>query len=105
MGSIPALEAAKFNLDQKYSVVGVLELLDLSLKVFEKVLPKFFSGLSAAFETSKNKKINSSTKKEELSIEAIEVLQRNMSCEIELYNFAKSKLLKQALYLDISLVD
>lgn len=39
-----ALQKAKANVEQHYAVVGVLEELELSLKVLEKYVPLFFDG-------------------------------------------------------------
>ena len=50
-GNLGALERAKNNLDENYSVVGILEDIELSLKVLELKLPKFFSGVSELFQS------------------------------------------------------
>ena len=38
------------NVDRFYSVVGVLEELDLSLRVMEEFLPRYFAGASEVME-------------------------------------------------------
>ena len=43
--STKALALAKENLDRYYTVVGILEYHDLSLKILEKMLPRYFKGL------------------------------------------------------------
>ena len=41
-----ALQQAKFNTEKYYSVVGILEKLDDTLRVLENYIPRFFSGAS-----------------------------------------------------------
>lgn len=41
-----ALERAKYAVESQYAVVGVLEDLNTTLTVFEKYIPRFFSGVS-----------------------------------------------------------
>jgi len=54
-----ALQMAKYNLETRYSVVGLTEHFNTSLAVMERYLPAFFLGASARFnEQSKKSKAN-----------------------------------------------
>lgn len=44
-----ALERAKHAVESQYAVVGVLEDLNTTLTVFEKYIPRFFSGASQIY--------------------------------------------------------
>ena len=45
-----AINAAKANIEKHYSVVGVLEMMEDSIKVFEASLPQFFKGAMNAYK-------------------------------------------------------
>ncbi len=44
-----AMQKAKQNVEKYYSVVGVLEEMDVTLKVLEKYIPRFFTGASQVY--------------------------------------------------------
>lgn len=44
-----ALERAKHAVESQYAVVGVLEDLNTTLSVFEKYIPRFFSGAAEVY--------------------------------------------------------
>ena len=44
--SVCLFQAAKNNIDEHFVFVGLLEELDASLKVVEKLLPDYYSGIS-----------------------------------------------------------
>ena len=44
IGNVEALQAAKYNLEKHYAVVGVLEELNKTLTVLEHYVPRFFKG-------------------------------------------------------------
>lgn len=44
-----ALERAKHAVESQYAVVGVLEDLNTTLSVFEKYIPRFFSGATEVY--------------------------------------------------------
>ena len=44
IGNIEALQAAKYNLEKRYAVVGLASDLDTSLAVMEMYLPRYFPG-------------------------------------------------------------
>lgn len=43
------MQKAKQNVEKHYSVVGVLEEMDVTLKVLEKYIPRFFTGASKVY--------------------------------------------------------
>jgi len=45
-----AIEEAKRNVEKYYAVVGVLEEFDLTLKVLEAYVPRFFDGSEAFYK-------------------------------------------------------
>ncbi|XP_033635381.1 uronyl 2-sulfotransferase-like [Asterias rubens] len=94
-----SLDQAKENVEQHFIAVGVLEDLDNSFRVFEKLLPRYFTGSLKLFkEPDKNQVIrNSSTvtkKKEKPSPEAEAVMKGRMHYEYEFYFFVKARLEK-----------
>ena len=52
--SMLALQKAKYNLEKKFVVFGILEEFVPSLKVFEKMMPEFMSGITQQYTKSKN---------------------------------------------------
>ncbi|KAG1649447.1 Heparan sulfate 2-O-sulfotransferase 1 [Nymphon striatum] len=46
-----ALNVAKYNIENYYAVVGVLEDMDKTLQVLERYIPKFFSGISEIYRS------------------------------------------------------
>lgn len=83
-----ALQRAMYNVEHRYTVVGVLEQFNSSLTVMEHYLPRWFKG---AVELIPEKHPNSH-KHEEPSEEAAKVLGQRLSLEIELYDFIKQRL-------------
>ena len=89
-----ALEMAKRNVAQHYTVVGVLEMWEDTLEVLEHQLPFFFTG---AREVYKNKfkqvrKMSQNFHKGFVSEEIKEIVRRNFSREMEFYEFVKDRL-------------
>lgn len=68
----------------------------MSLKVLEGYLPRFFDG---AYNIYKNKlnglKVNRNLLKPEVSQDIKDILSKNMTREIEFYNFCQQRLLQQ----------
>lgn len=87
-GGPDALAMAKANMLHKFAVIGVLEEIDLSMKVFSAVLPGFFT-------TEKQVSLPVSNKNEQsmvLSTKEQEVIQRANAADIELYAYARDLL-------------
>lgn len=92
-----ALEKAKRAVETQYSVVGVLEDLNLTLSVFEKYIPRFFTGAQDIYwnEVKNFDKINKNIFKPPVNEEIKEIVRRNFTREIEFYQFCKQRLYKQ----------
>jgi len=93
----PALEQAKRNVEQKFLFVGVLEELPLSLKILEKLLPRYFAGahdLSQADASQKMKEETVTLQKQPASEKTREFLMTETSLmyEYELYNFVVDRI-------------
>jgi dermatan/chondrotin sulfate uronyl 2-O-sulfotransferase UST len=86
------------NVDQYFSVVGVLEDWNQSLKVLETFIPRYFAGSTEAFDTGKvSKVINKNMYKPKVPFHVRELIAKNITREIEFYNFCRQRLNKQFL--------
>ena len=95
-GSRAALEIAKTNVEKYYSVVGVLELWNESLRVFEEFVPYFFRGLPEAYQDSmRGKPKNENKVKPKVPKDIKKMLATNFTVEIEFYEFCKQRLYRQ----------
>ena len=57
LNSTRALAQAKRNIERYYPVVGVLEQFDDTLRVLEKAVPNFFTGVYKLYKDELNSKI------------------------------------------------
>lgn len=92
-----SLEKAEQNVEENYLVVGVLEMIEESLAVFEDRVGSWFSGIGEAYheiEKTKGTKVMSSDKIEP-SEKAKAYLTGKMGLEIELYEFVVRRLQQQ----------
>ena len=86
------------NVEQYYSVVGILELLPESMKVLESFLPSYFHGISEVYNDQfKKKRTNQNLSKPRVREDIKEMVAKNMSLEIRFYEFCKQRLYKQLL--------
>lgn len=83
-----ALPRAKHNMRSNFAAVGLLEDIDLTLKVFCRVLPGFFAG-GGDFDFPRT---NRNERSMVLSTEEKEAVQRANSADIELHSYAKELL-------------
>lgn len=84
-----ALQQAKENILKHFTVVGVLERFDETLKLFEELLPSYFRGVQESYKLRKElivEKSKTADKKEE-SDEVKNYLRGKMAVEMELYEF------------------
>ena len=121
IGSVEALQAAKFNLEKHYAVVGLASDLEMSLAVMESYLPRYFSGAVSIYRRLPKTEFGQEFRSNEAAVvvanasdavkavasaahpsslliiskEANAILSRNMSLEIDFYNFAQQRLLAQ----------
>ena len=91
-----ALEIAKSNVNNYYSVVGITENIKDTLRVMEAKLPEFFSG-SYNLYSSKDQSLthNRNNFKPFVSEVTKKLLRSNFTHEIEFYNFCKERLENQ----------
>ena len=86
------------NVEQYYSVVGILELLPESMKVLESFVPSYFHGISEVYNDQfKKKRTNQNLSKPRVREDIKEMVAKNMSLEIRFYEFCKQRLYKQLL--------
>ena len=86
------------NVEQYYSVVGILELLPESMKVLESFVPSYFHGISEVYNGQfKKKRTNQNLSKPRVQDDIKEMVAKNMSLEIRFYEFCKQRLYKQLL--------
>ena len=92
MGNAKALETAKRHIRNNFAMVGILENLEVSVKVIKKVLPLFFSHASKSVfpKVNKNEHAKNLTLTEELAVKNANL------ADIELYRYSKEILLKLA---------
>jgi len=84
------LQVAKYNLEHRFSVVGVMEHYNISIAVLEAYLPAFFRGASML----PTQKINGNHHPEPES-DVREILKQRLKLDYELYEFAKQRLFMQ----------
>lgn len=99
-GDADALAVAKANM-QKFAVVGVLEEIDLSLKVFRAVLPGFFATTTGATVQEVLPLSNKNENSMVLSDEERAIVLKANSADMELYEYAKSLLHTSAISCDL----
>ncbi|KAG1699650.1 Heparan sulfate 2-O-sulfotransferase 1 [Nymphon striatum] len=93
LGNYWALNKAKYNIENHYAVVGVLEEMNKTLVVLEKYIPSYFSGASSVYKPkSKSFHRNSSEKQNKVSSEVKEMVKKTLSTEYELYRFVLQRL-------------
>jgi len=92
-----ALTQAKFTVESEYSVVGVLEDMEITLAVLEKYIPRFFAGATEIYNEHKEyfKKVNKNTFKPPVNEGVKKLVRQKFSREMEFYNFCKQRLYTQ----------
>ena len=88
---------AKRNVEKYYPVVGITENINMTLKVLEKKMPEYFEGGWDAYfnnEEVKKKRVKNNFKLP-VSEVAMDILRKNMTYEIEFYEFCKQRLKSQ----------
>ncbi|XP_032309645.1 heparan sulfate 2-O-sulfotransferase pipe-like [Drosophila ananassae] len=99
------MQRAKKNIEERYAVVGTWEDTNTTLTVLEAYIPRFFAG--AKEEYYKMRKFlgnfNRNQYRPTVSDRVRAVLSRNLTQEIELYQFIKHRLYKQYIALQLDL--
>lgn len=92
-----AMQKAKENVEKHYSVVGILEEINMTLTVLEHYVPRFFKGAKRIYWEGMNKfsKVNKNIYKPKVDSKTKDIVRRNFTREIEFYNFCKDRLYKQ----------
>ncbi|XP_064486551.1 uronyl 2-sulfotransferase-like [Ornithodoros turicata] len=91
-----ALQKAKENIDQHYTVVGVLEELNSSLALLEERLPQFFRGARHVFREQRlHQNRNKNPIKRPVPTSVREMLRKNLSHEYDLYDFVQQRFRRQ----------
>ena len=92
------VQAAAKNIDENILVVGVLEHLEKTLKVFEWLMPNYFTGAHMAYKTM-NKLEAKSNSNSHPKIDRTEENRRlfcnRFAAECDLYEFLLQRLLRQ----------
>ena len=101
-GNADALKLAKSNVEKYYAVVGVLESMEETLRVLEQFVPDFFDGAVKVYRASPRKKTNENKQKPPVSWAIKQLLAKNMTHEIDFYEFCRQRLYKQYLSLPIN---
>ncbi|XP_055327772.1 heparan sulfate 2-O-sulfotransferase pipe-like isoform X2 [Paramacrobiotus metropolitanus] len=92
-----ALETAKENVEKFFTVVGVLEDIDITLRVLQHQLPQYFSGVVELYKASQDHVINKGlNRKQDVSQDVKDVIRKNLTAEYEFYDFIRDRLHFQA---------
>lgn len=100
------LRRAKTIVEEKYSVVGVLEDLDSTFEALQSLIPKFFRNAKELFQDNLNNltltHTNKNPIKRPISNQTRAFLEEKFSVEIEFYEFCKQRLHRQVAFLKSS---
>ena len=104
LGSVKALQRAKYNTEKFYSVVGVTEHWRISLLLLEQYLPKYFTGLFKLYGRQERlgKGHDNKTYKEDLTPSNRKILEKKLKMDMEFYEFVLQRLFNQAVKTGIS---
>ena len=92
------LHASFQNVDEYFSVVGVLEDWSKSLRVLETFIPKFFSGATQVWSSGEfDPYTNRNNFKPKVPHFVRHLIAKNLTREIEFYNYCRQRLHKQYL--------
>ncbi|KAK3881992.1 hypothetical protein Pcinc_013596 [Petrolisthes cinctipes] len=97
VGSRDALQEAKRVVSEEYSVVGLVEHMDLSLTLMETLVPRYFTGAVRIYKKIKkvDNNININHQKPQVSLAIKKKLMRMFSNDMDLYNFVEQRLFQQ----------
>ena len=87
--SVVSLQKAKVAVEEQYSVVGVSEMRNISLRVMEAFLPKWFRGATSMEEEEKREMVNSHPEPGE---EAKAEMKRRLELDYDFYQFCIQRL-------------
>ncbi|EDV40940.1 uncharacterized protein Dana_GF10764, isoform A [Drosophila ananassae] len=100
-----AMQRAKKNVEKRYAVVGTWEDTNTTLTVLEGYIPRFFEGAKEEYYKMRDVlgNFNKNQFRPTLSDRARAVLSKNLTREIELYQFIRHRLYKQYIALQLDL--
>ncbi|XP_077498248.1 heparan sulfate 2-O-sulfotransferase pipe [Amblyomma americanum] len=87
-----ALDRARQNIERHFSVVGVLEDLNLTLALLEWHIPRFFRGATELYRKSGLHKNRNRSGPSRVAQWVRDLLHRNLSLEFELYDIVRQRL-------------
>ncbi|XP_017107588.2 heparan sulfate 2-O-sulfotransferase pipe isoform X3 [Drosophila bipectinata] len=98
-----AMQRAKKNVEERYAVVGTWEDTNTTLTVLEGYIPRFFAGAKDEYYKMRDEigEVNKNQFRPSLSDRARAVLSKNLTREIELYQFIRHRLYKQYIALHL----
>ena len=92
VGNRQALQKAKQVVEQDYAAVGIQEELGASIELYERVIPQFFHGAKKMYDENVAKgPMMHKTSHDYVPQEVKDVLHRNMSVDIEFYEFVRAR--------------
>ncbi|XP_077981927.1 uronyl 2-sulfotransferase-like [Glandiceps talaboti] len=86
-----AIEKAKENVEKYFLVVGLTEEYDETLKLFEKMMPRFFEGALKILQTPGAIRSTKTKKKIEPSAEVVDIMNQRLALENEFYEFIRQR--------------
>ncbi|XP_033149322.1 heparan sulfate 2-O-sulfotransferase pipe-like [Drosophila busckii] len=86
-----AMQLAKRHVEQHYAVVGTWEDTNTTLSVLEAYIPRYFAGALSSYLQSSMEQLNRNALRPSISAEAIALLRRNLTHEIEFYRFVRQQ--------------
>ncbi|KAK7082686.1 hypothetical protein SK128_004582 [Halocaridina rubra] len=98
VGNHNALQVAKDVVSKEYSVVGLVEHMELSLKLMELLVPRFMEGALQTYENIRQREhmaVNVNQQKPQVSANIRETLHQRMSDDYDFYFFLEQRLFEQ----------
>ncbi|XP_064546019.1 heparan sulfate 2-O-sulfotransferase pipe isoform X8 [Drosophila montana] len=98
-----AMQQAKRNVEKRYAVVGTWEDTNTTLSVLEAYIPRYFAGAKDVYYAMRRdmENVNRNAFRPTISEEARALLSRNLTQEIEFYQFVRQRLNKQHIALQL----
>ena len=99
MGDTCNSREAVANVERSYAVVGVMEEFYLSMQILEKMVPRFFAGAPQIYsKLSRNLgAVNKNIYQPKVDEKIKDLVRKNMTREVDFYNFCRQRLYKQYL--------
>ena len=88
------MRRAMANVEKFYPVVGIIENMNMTLKVLEKTMPEYFEGASEIYFSHSflSENLHKTKNKKLVSENSINIIRKNFTHEIEFYEFCKQRL-------------